>query len=85
MNVAIATVGIVAFVAITGFFGYKWLAHDEPDRAHACGSGSRGGLCIEGETTNMVLTVVFGVITVVTVALLLKSARSYAANQKNHK
>lgn len=77
LNAVIATVGIIAFVSMTGFFGYKWLATDEPNRAHHCGSGSRGGLCLEGEAINMILTFVFGGITLVAIVLCVQGIRSH--------
>ncbi|OBJ48418.1 hypothetical protein [Mycobacterium sp. 1423905.2] len=76
LNVALATLGVVAFAALAGLFGYKWLAHDEPDRSHACGTGSRGGVCLEGETTNMVLTFVFGGVALTGIVLCARVARS---------
>jgi len=76
LNVALAGLGIVAFTVATVVMGYKWLATDEADRAYACGSGSRGGLCTTGETTFMVLTFVFGALAVGLVSLLIWSVRS---------
>ena len=76
LNVALAGMGIVAFTVAKAVMGYKWLATDEADRAYACGSGSRGGLCTTGETTFMVLTFVFGALTVALVLLLIWGVRS---------
>jgi NADH:ubiquinone oxidoreductase subunit 3 (subunit A) len=76
LNATIATLGIVAFTVAAVVMGYKWLATDEADRAYACGSGSRGGLCTSGETTNMVLTLVFGALAVSLVLLLIWGVRS---------
>ncbi|OBI80536.1 hypothetical protein [Mycobacterium asiaticum] len=77
LNAVLATAGIVAFLVMAGFFGYKWLAHDEENRAYACGSGTRGGTCFEGETVNMVLTFVFGGIAVLGIVLLVHSIRHH--------
>lgn len=76
LNVSIGALGIVAFTAASAVMGYKWLATDEADRAYACGSGSRGGLCTSGETTNMALTLVFGALAVVLALLLVWGVRS---------
>lgn len=76
LNLSIGALGIVAFTAASAVMGYKWLATDEADRAYACGSGSRGGLCTSGETTNMVLTFVFGALAVVFALLLIWGVRS---------
>ena len=43
----------------TVIFGYKWLAHDEPNIVRACKGGSR---CYSGETANIMLTSTFGAI-----------------------
>jgi hypothetical protein len=64
LNASIAALGIVGFTFAATVMGYKWLSTDEADRAYACGSGSRGGLCTSGETTNMVRTFVFGVLAI---------------------
>jgi hypothetical protein len=76
LNLSIGALGIVAFTAASAVMGYKWLVTDEADRAYACGSGSRGGLCTSGETTNMVLTLVFGALAVVFALLLIWGVRS---------
>jgi hypothetical protein len=39
------------------FFGYKWLALDEPDIRYSCKGDST---CWSGETVNMMLTSMFG-------------------------
>ena len=31
LNIVLATLGTIAFVSLAGFFGYKWLASDEPN------------------------------------------------------
>lgn len=76
LNVSIGALGIVAFTAASAVMGYKWLTTDEADRAYACGSGSRTGLCTSGETTNMVLTFVFGALAVAFALLLIWAVRS---------
>ncbi|MCT7657647.1 hypothetical protein [Mycobacterium deserti] len=76
LNTVIATLGIVAFVSLAGFFGYKWLANDEANRSYACGTGTRGGTCFEGETTNVVLTFVFAGLALVGIVLCTVVARS---------
>ena len=76
LNAVLASLGIGAFVAIAAFFGYKWLAHDEANRAYACGSGSRGGTCLEGEATNMALCFLFAAIALVGIVLTIKAVRS---------
>ena len=43
----------------TVIFGYKWLAHDEPNVVRACKGGSR---CYSGETANIMLTSTFGAV-----------------------
>lgn len=83
LNAVLATVGIVAFLAMAGFFGYKWLAHDEDNRAYACGSGTRSGTCVEGETINMILTFVFGGITVLGIVLLVHSIRHHRRTRES--
>lgn len=77
LNATIASIGILAFVCAAGFFGYKWLAFDEADRSYHCGSGSRGGLCFEGETTNMLLAFLFAAMAVATIMLCVKPFRDY--------
>jgi hypothetical protein len=77
LNVVLGTLGIVALVSMTGVFGYKWLAIDEQNRAYACGTGKGGGLCLTGETTNMVLTFVFGGIAVILIVLTVTSVRKH--------
>ena len=47
-----------------------------PDRSYACGSGSRGGVCFSGETTNMILAFVFAGIALVGIVLCVKVFRS---------
>lgn len=76
LNASIAVVGIIAFTVAAVIMGYKWVGEDEVDRAYACGSGSRGGLCTSGETTNMVLTLVFGVLAVGLTVLLTWGVRA---------
>ena len=76
LNASIATLGIVGFTAVAAVMGYKWLSTDEADRAYACGSGSRGGLCTSGETTNMVLTFAFGALAVGLILLFVWGVRS---------
>lgn len=76
LNAAIAVLGIVGFTAATAVMGYKWLSTDEADRAYACGSGSRGGLCTTGETTFMVLTIVFGALAVGLILIVIWGVRS---------
>lgn len=76
LNASIAVLGIVGFTVATAVMGYKWLATDEADRAYACGSGSRGGLCTTGETTFMVLTFVFGALAIGLILLLIWGVRS---------
>lgn len=76
LNAAIATFGIVAFVSLAGFFGYKWLAYDEPNRSFGAG-GSRGGTSFAGETTNMILTSVFGGIAWFGIWLTVTTVRSH--------
>ena len=80
LNAVLASVGIVAFVVLAGVFGYKWLGRDEPNDAYSCGSGTRGGTCFSGETTNMVLTCVFAGIAVIGIVLFVKSVRSHWPN-----
>jgi hypothetical protein len=81
LNTVIAAIGLVAFVSLAGFFGYKWLADEEADRSYSCGSGTRGGTCFEGETTNMVLTFVFGGIALAGVVLCMRVARSHRSGE----
>ena len=76
LNGSIAVLGIVGFTVATAVMGYKWLSADEADRAYACGSGSRGGLCTTGETTFMVLTFVFGALAIGLIVLLIWAVRS---------
>ena len=76
LNVTLGVLGIVAFTVAAAVMGFKWLGSDEADRAYACGSGSRGGLCTSGETTSMVLTLVFGGLAVGFVLLLVWGVRS---------
>ncbi|MFI5510147.1 hypothetical protein ACIA48_21990 [Mycobacterium sp. NPDC051804] len=76
LNVSIAVLGIVAFTVATAVMGYKWLGTDEANRVYACGSGSRGGLCTTGETTFMVLTIVFGALAIGLILLLIWGVRS---------
>lgn len=76
LNASIAALGIVGFTVAAAVMGYKWLSTDEADRAYACGSGSRGGLCTTGETTYMVLTFVFGALAVGLIGLLIWGVRS---------
>ncbi len=76
VNASIAALGIVGFTVAAIVMGYKWLSADEADRAYACRSGSRVGLCTSGETTNMVLTLIFGALAVGLVLLLIWSVRS---------
>jgi uncharacterized membrane protein YhaH (DUF805 family) len=80
LNMTIASVGVLAFVVLAGVFGYKWLAHDEPNEARHCGSGSRGGICFSGETTNIVLTLLFAGVAVVFVVLTVSSVRAHRRN-----
>ena len=44
------------------YFGYRWLARDEPTVAHTCRGSST---CYTGETANMVLTLWWGAIAVI--------------------
>lgn len=44
------------------FFGYKWLAFDEPNREYSCKGGSA---CYSGETVNMMLATLFGAFAVI--------------------
>jgi len=76
LNASIAALGIVGFTVAAAVMGYKWLGADEANRAYACGSGSRGGLCTTGETTFMILTFVFGALAVGLVLLLIWGVRS---------
>ncbi|MDT5225486.1 MAG: hypothetical protein QOG19_2893, partial [Mycobacterium sp.] len=43
-NAVFAALGIAAFAALAGFFGYKWLARDEVNRSYACSIGSWDGV-----------------------------------------
>jgi hypothetical protein len=76
LNATIASLGCAGFVIATAFFGYKWLAHDEANRSYACGSGSRGGTCFTGETTNMVMTFVFGAVAIAGLVLTVQAFRA---------
>ena len=78
LNATIASLGIAAFTVAAAVFGYKWLAYDEADRSYACGSGSRSGICTAGETTNMVLALVFAALAIVTIVLCVKPIRERA-------
>jgi hypothetical protein len=71
LNASIAALGVVGFTVAAAVMGYKWLSTDDADRAYACGSGTRGGLCTSGETTNMVLTFVFGALAIGLIMLLI--------------
>lgn len=77
LNVTIASLGSAGFVTAASFFGYKWLAHDEADRSYSCGSGSRSGTCFEGETTNMILAIVFAAIAIAGIMLTMKAIRHH--------
>ena len=81
LNAALATLGIVVFVAAASFCGYKWLANDEPNRVSGSG-GSRGGTSFSGDTTNMILTFVFGVVAVILIVLTVMSVRSHLRTQR---
>jgi hypothetical protein len=76
LNVVLGTLGIIAFVSMTGVFGYKWLVEDEPNRSFGAG-GSRGGTSFAGETTNMVLTFVFGGIALFWIWVFVTSVRKH--------
>ena len=75
----IAALGIAAFAALAGFFGYKWLAHDELNRSYACKIGSWDGVCFAGEAMNMVLTFVFTGITVFGIVFTVRAVRARRA------
>lgn len=65
-------VQIVWSAPLALFFGYKWLARDEADASWECRTrNSYDATCYSGETTNMVLTLVFGGIAVLAVVILL--------------
>jgi hypothetical protein len=83
INIAIASVGTVAFASLAGFFGYKWLASDEPNRSFGTG-GSRGGTSFTGETTNMILTFVFGGIAFLGIWLTVTTVRSHLRPKQEH-
>ncbi|GAA1023173.1 hypothetical protein Aple_052040 [Acrocarpospora pleiomorpha] len=43
-----------------GYFAYRWLAFDDPDNSFTCqDSRGRVSTCVEGETTNMIVGIVF--------------------------
>jgi hypothetical protein len=84
LNAALATLGIVAFLSIAGFCGYKWLAYDEPNRSFGAG-GSRGGTSFAGETTNMILTFVFGGIALFGIWLTATTVRSHLRPKQEHR
>ena len=77
LNVTIASLGVAGFAVAAGVFGYKWLAHDEANTSYACGSGSRSGTCFEGETTNMILAMVFAAIAVAGIVLTVGAIRHH--------
>ena len=71
--------GIAAFVALAGFFGYKWLARDEINRSYACSIGSWDGTCFAGEAMNMVLTFAFTGIAAFAIVLTVRAVRTQRA------
>lgn len=77
LNTVIAGLGILGFTAVAVVFGYKWLASDEANRAYSCGSGTRSGTCFEGETTNMILTFVFGGLAIAGILLTVSALRKH--------
>ncbi|GAA0415973.1 hypothetical protein Acor_56600 [Acrocarpospora corrugata] len=57
---------------VGAYFTYRWLAFDDPDTSHACvDSRGRTSTCLEGETTNMIVGIVFLVIGCVALAVAL--------------
>lgn len=82
LNAVITLLGLIAFASLAGVFGYKWLASDEPNRSSTCGSGSRGGACFSGETTNMVLTFVFAGILLIGIVLCVMTVRSHRRTER---
>ena len=83
LNVVLGTLGLIAFVSMTGVFGYKWLATDEPNRSYGAG-GSRGGTTFVGEMTNMILTFVFGAIALFGIWLMVTTVRSHLRPKQQH-
>lgn len=81
LNTAICLAGITVLTAFGAYFGYKWLAFDEPDSSYHCGSGSRGGLCFRGEWTNMFLTFLCLGLVVTFTVLCVRSVRHHRAEE----
>lgn len=84
-NAVVAALGIANFVALAGFFGYKWLARDELNHSYACSIGSWDGTCFAGEAMNIVLTFVFTGIAVVGIALTARAVRTHLRADKEHR
>ncbi|MDT5138448.1 MAG: hypothetical protein QOD58_2710 [Mycobacterium sp.] len=78
-NAVFAALGIAAFAALAGFFGYKWLARDEVNRSYACSIGSWDGVCFAGEAMNMVLSFVFTGIAVFGIVFTVRAVRARRA------
>lgn len=82
VNASIAGVATVVCTPLAVVFGYKWLALDEANRVHSCGSGSRGaGTCFSGEWSNMVLTLVFAGIAALGIVLCVWMLREWRAER----
>ena len=59
--VVVMAVQVLWSAPIAVYFGYKWLYKDEPNVSYACDDGAT---CYSGETTNIILTLVFGAIAI---------------------
>lgn len=70
----------LACTPLAVFFGYKWLAFDEPNLKYSCRGEST---CWSGETVNMMLTSTFGAFAVIfagiTVVVLIRWRKAHAA------